>query len=160
MVKAVQELSKSNDSLKRQQRLSDSLYTSQIHNLMMIVADCYMHGQTLKSLQNNQGQGQNSDKDTLQVNLVNNEQAILYQNQPNPFDGSTVIRYFIPSDISDISYLVFYDIFGNELNKIEITEKGNGKVLVDTKNLSSGIYTYSIIINNIIIDTKKMICNK
>lgn len=86
-------------------------------------------------------------------------EAVLYQNEPNPFDGSTVIRYFIPEVSKGTAYIAFYDMYGKELKKIEITTKGFGKIDANTDNLASGIYTYSIIVNDVVIDSKKMMRN-
>lgn len=46
------------------------------------------------------------------------------------------------------------------MKKAELTVKGFGNINVSTENLASGVYSYSIIINNNVVDTKKMIRNK
>ena len=51
-------------------------------------------------------------------------------------------------------------MYGKELKKVEITSKGFSNINAITENLSSGIYSYSLIINDKIIDTKKMIKSK
>ncbi|MBI5539685.1 MAG: tail fiber domain-containing protein [Bacteroidia bacterium] len=96
---------------------------------------------------------------TLQVKLSNNNQTILYQNEPNPFGEKTVIRYFIPENSNGKTFIVFYDMYGKEMNRTEITSKGYGNMNVNAENLALGIYSYSIIINDKTIDTKKMIRN-
>ena len=53
--------------------------------------------------------------------------------------------------------IVFYDEFGNQINIFNIVETGNGQLNVTSSNLTSGIYSYSLIINDRVIDTKKMI---
>ncbi len=85
---------------------------------------------------------------------------ILYQNIPNPFgEGGTKIRYFIPGNI-DNSYVIFYDEFGSAINIFNIQESGIGELDVTSTNLSAGVYSYSLTINNKIIDTKKMVLQK
>jgi hypothetical protein len=106
----------------------------------------------------NSGSGQQSP--TTYVELVNNDQVILYQNEPNPFESTTTIRYFIPENISASVYISFYDMYGKEIKRNEIKERGFGKVEAGTENLTVGIYSYNIMINNKIIDTKKMIRTK
>lgn len=96
---------------------------------------------------------------SLQVELANNNQTILYQNEPNPFDGSTVIRYFVPENVSNAA-VGFYDMYGKEIKKLELNEKGFGKIEVNTENLAAGIYSYSIIVDDKTVDTKKMVRNK
>ncbi len=105
-------------------------------------------------------QKQNESITTLQVELANKNSVVLYQNEPNPFGNETVIRYFIPENMDGKTYVVFYDMYGKEMNSTEITTKGFGNLNVNTENLTSGIYSYSIIINDKTIDTKKMIRNK
>lgn len=112
-------------------------------------------GQRTNSCDDSQGKAET----TLEVELANNSEIILYQNEPNPFDGSTVIRYFIPENISG-AYIGFYDMYGKEIKNIQITEKGFGKIEASTENLASGIYSYSIIVNDKTIDTKKMLKTK
>jgi trimeric autotransporter adhesin len=158
LIVAVQELYKSNDSLKKQQSISDSLYTAQINNLITMITNCCIFEQTQKSMQN--FQDQNSNEDTIHIQLANNDQIILYQNEPNPFDNYTVIRYYIPENTLGEASVVFNDMYGNEIKKEEITVKGLNNIKANTDNLASGIYSYSLYVDGKLIDTKKMIRNK
>jgi hypothetical protein len=94
-----------------------------------------------------------------QIDIANNNKAVLFQNEPNPFDGATIIRYFIPENVSN-AYVVFYDITGKEVCKTEVKEKGFGKIEASTENLVGGIYSYSIIVDGKAMDTKKMLKSK
>ncbi|HET7002787.1 MAG TPA: tail fiber domain-containing protein [Puia sp.] len=127
LVEAIQELSKTDDSLK-----------AEIATLK-------------KTTESNPENANNSQ----QISLTSSN-VILYQNQPNPFSTNTVIRYFIPENTSGNAYIIFYDTYGNEINKREISQKGPGQIEVNSDNLASGIYSYSLVIDNKIIDTKKM----
>ena len=133
-------------AMQQQQKMIDSLKAD--------VAKCCT---ATERINNNDSQGKSET--TLQVELANKNETILYQNEPNPFDGSTVIRYFIP-ETSGNAYIGFYDMYGKEIKKLEIKEKGFGKVEANTENLASGIYSYSIIINDKMVETKKMMKNK
>ncbi|MHB1687480.1 MAG: T9SS type A sorting domain-containing protein [Ignavibacteriaceae bacterium] len=68
----------------------------------------------------------------------------LFQNHPNPFNPSTVIKY----DISKESFVTLkvYDILGREVVSLINEEKQSGKyqVTFNANNLSSGIYFYRI----------------
>lgn len=97
---------------------------------------------------------------TINIELSGIDQIILYQNEPNPFDGSTVIRYYIPENMQIEANLVFYDSYGNDIKKVEIKETGAGKIEANAQNLAIGIYSYSLIVNGKVMDTKKMIKNK
>lgn len=83
------------------------------------------------------------------------DQAILYQNSPNPFSDGTVIRYFIPENCS--ATLNFYNEFGNLIKIHKIVESGYGELILDSVNLSDGIYSYSLSVNGRMVDSKMMV---
>jgi hypothetical protein len=101
----------------------------------------------------------NTGETAINIRLETSHQVVLYQNEPNPFDNKTTIRYFTPENISK-AVIVFYDEFGRELKMVEVTENGFGKVEIDTENLASGVYTYSLIINGKVVETRKMLKQK
>ncbi len=91
---------------------------------------------------------------------------LLSQNFPNPFNPSTKIKYTIP--VVDANFvtttnvtLKVYDAIGREVKTLVNKKQsaGNYKVNFNVKNLGSGIYYYSLRINNNTI-TKKMIVLK
>jgi hypothetical protein len=144
------------DSLLSQQKKADSLLVAMVNDLMSRVENCCSQSSTPKSLLDNSGQKQG---DTLQVELANNDQIILFQNQPNPFNENTVIRYFVPENIIGTTSVIFYDMYGQEIKRVAITTKGFGNINVNSENLVSGIYSYSLFVDGKVIDTKKMIKN-
>jgi hypothetical protein len=86
--------------------------------------------------------------------------ATLWQNFSNPLGDETVIRYFVPEKTTSAN-IVFYDEFGNELKNMDLPYKGTkAELKISTPNLASGVYSYSLIVNGKIIDTKKMVKNK
>lgn len=100
----------------------------------------------------------NGDNNTQNVTLSNS--AILYQNAPNPFgSGGTKISYFLPEGTVGAS-MVFFDEYGNKLKEVELTQTGMGNVNINPGQLSNGVYTYSLVINGNIVDTKKMVFQK
>jgi len=82
----------------------------------------------------------------------------LEQNYPNPFNPSTTIEFYLPKN--GIVTMKLYDASGrlikNIMNNINYYA-GNQKILFTDKNLSSGIYFYSLYFNGELIDTKKML---
>ncbi len=83
----------------------------------------------------------------------------LYQNNPNPFNPTTIISYSIPRE--SIVTLKVYDILGRQVATLVNEQKSAGtyKVNFNAENLSSGIYFYSLQTNEKII-TKKMLLIK
>ncbi|MHC1737840.1 MAG: YCF48-related protein [Ignavibacteriaceae bacterium] len=69
----------------------------------------------------------------------------LSQNYPNPFNPTTSIKYSINS--GSIVALKVYDILGRELMTLVNEEKtaGNHVVTFNAKDLSSGIYIYTLV---------------
>lgn len=79
----------------------------------------------------------------------------LYQNYPNPFDKSTIIKFRLPKDLNSAT-IYLYDLNGNQIKSYSIHE--SDEVLeIKAAELSPGIYLYSLMINGNIVDTKKMI---
>jgi hypothetical protein len=56
--------------------------------------------------------------------------------------------------------MIFYTNNGTILKTMQINERGAGSVTVYASNLSSGIYTYSLIADGKVADSKKMVCTK
>ena len=83
----------------------------------------------------------------------------LYQNAPNPFTESTVIRCDIGRGVSD-AVLYLYDMNGRQIDSRMIAERGATEVTIEGGSLDAGIYMYSLIADGQVIDTKRMILTK
>ena len=85
---------------------------------------------------------------------------VLHQNYPNPFNGSTKIRFEI-NKRGTVSIDIF-DITGKKLMELVNKQFTSGEYEVDytTNENSSGIYFYSLRVDGILMDTKKMIVLK
>ena len=82
--------------------------------------------------------------------------AVLYQNTPNPFSESCVVRCSIPQNVKDALFCI-YDYNGRQIQSRRISERGQVQVVVDGNNLEPGIYLYSLIVDTEIVDTKRMV---
>ena len=84
----------------------------------------------------------------------------LSQNFPNPFNSSTIIRYKVIYS-SDVKIKLF-NIEGKELYVLvnEKQSRGSYEILFNSTDISSGIYFYSLYLDNNLVDTKKLIVNK
>ena len=84
----------------------------------------------------------------------------LCQNYPNPFNGNTVINFEIP--ISGNAKITIYNILGKEIEILKnfYIKAGKYAFNFEAKGYSSGIYFYSLSVNNSMIDTKKFIILK
>jgi len=90
------------------------------------------------------------------VELSDKNVVVLNQNVPNPFAETTVITYNIPADFSNAQVL-FYDNNGKLIKTVDVKAKGKGVLNVFANDLTNGIYSYSLVVDGIITDTKRMV---
>jgi len=132
LVKAVQELSKTNDSLKEQV----ANLQSQINEIVQQISN-FKLGNISSSFNG----------------------SFLKQNEPNPFNRNTIIGYTIPAKATT-AVLIITDINGQILKSYGLNDRGEGQTIINGGELSAGIYFYSLVIDGNKMDTKKMILTK
>ena len=102
----------------------------------------------------------------LKVDFSKNipDNYVLHQNFPNPFNASTCIRYDLP--MKSIVNITIHDMMGRSVRNYNLLmqEAGKKKIIWDGvnnqgKNISAGIYLYSIEAGKF-IQTKKMVLLK
>lgn len=106
--------------------------------------------ETIAAMQNGDGR---PDASGQQRNAV---VASLSQNRPNPFKASTVIECMIPGGVSE-AFICVYDLNGSQKLRRDITERGNTSVTIEGNRLPAGMYIYTLIIDGVEIDSKRMI---
>jgi hypothetical protein len=136
LVKAVQELSSENDSLKS------------------VISDIQSEISGLKSLMLS---GNNNSSITGKGVTVN-QQTGLGQNIPNPFNHTTTINYTLPQSHNGgtSAKIIITDKAGKVLKEINVSGSGKGSVRVDGSTLTGGAYNYSLYVAGKMIDTKQM----
>lgn len=81
----------------------------------------------------------------------------LYQNQPNPFTETTVIRYELPQGTRGAGLQVF-DMQGRKVMERELPQGiGTGQEEIKGNSLQPGMYTYSLVVSGKVMDSKKMV---
>jgi len=157
-IKAIQEMAKRNDE---KNNTTDALQ-KQIDALKKQNEEQQKQIDELKAvvLKNSQQQGitQHPSADPLSKSIVAFVPS-LEQNAPNPFNNSTTIHYILPQKFTN-AQIVITDNAGKAVKQINISGAGKGRINVDAATLSSGAYTYSLIVEEKIIGTKKMILAK
>lgn len=83
-------------------------------------------------------------------------EAVLFQNNPNPFSRDTEIKVSLPEATGQANIIV-YTLEGKQLKSIPIPERGNVSVKIMANELSAGMYLYTLIVDNKVLDTKRMI---
>jgi hypothetical protein len=99
-----------------------------------------------------------SIEQTIGINqqVASTNGAILYQNTPNPFSQTTIVKCFVP-DASKTASLLVFDMNGSLKKTFSINEKGTVNTTINASQLVPGMYYYTLLIDGQEIDTKKMI---
>lgn len=80
----------------------------------------------------------------------------LGQNQPNPFNQNTTVKYFIPQQTNN-ALIKITNVNGVEVKSITLTQKGNGQINIEAGGLTAGIYFYSLYMDGKKTDTRQMV---
>ncbi|HMQ68153.1 MAG TPA: T9SS type A sorting domain-containing protein [Ignavibacteria bacterium] len=96
------------------------------------------------------------------VNIISHNQPEgfeLFQNYPNPFNPNTIISYSLRNSAN--VKLKIFDVLGNEVSELVDQKQNSGsyKITFDGAGLSSGIYYYTLNVDNILL-TKNMLLLK
>ncbi|MBL0328260.1 MAG: tail fiber domain-containing protein [Bacteroidetes bacterium] len=91
------------------------------------------------------------------VELSDVKSIVLDQNTPNPFAEQTSITYNLTDGVQK-AQMLFYNVDGKLINSVELdTKQGRGQLNVFASDLSNGMYTYTLVVDGIIIDSKRMV---
>ncbi|MFN5460177.1 MAG: T9SS type A sorting domain-containing protein [Bacteroidota bacterium] len=91
------------------------------------------------------------------ISSANLKQFHFTNPQPNPTNGYTAIRYDFPFEAN--AKIKIYNAVGTLIKEIKLEEK-SGKIILDTEEMTSGIYFYSLVVNDKISGTRKLIVTK
>jgi hypothetical protein len=81
----------------------------------------------------------------------------LLQNTPNPFSKTTTIKYSVDESNRSASIYIF-DLQGTLVKSYNnINKQLNSSVIIDAENLSPGMYIYTLVVNDMEVDSKRMI---
>jgi hypothetical protein len=129
IIKGMQELSKQNEELQKQLK-------------------------ELKAAKITSSPGDVSAQSATKIMLTN---ASIGQNSPNPFAGTTSIRYNLPAGFK-VAQIVIKDNNGKTIKQVQLsTTTGEGTVNIDASTLGSGTYNYTLLVDGKVIENKKMI---
>ena len=93
---------------------------------------------------------------TPESTATNRNNSILYQNIPNPFNGTTSIKYYIPYNKNN-GAIVFSNNSGQIIDNIKLENFGEQELFFNGDSLASGIYYYTLFVDGRKVDSKKMI---
>ena len=87
------------------------------------------------------------------------QQSFLAQNRPNPFQENTIVDYVLPANVNN-AYIQVTGLDGKVLGKVAITETGKGQVTIQSKNYPAGTYFYSLVLDEQVMETKRMVLTR
>lgn len=84
------------------------------------------------------------------------EENTLFQSIPNPTDKDALVNYFLTNEKSN-SQIILFSQEGKDLESHSLEKKaGSGSIRLSLDGLTSGTYMYSLIVDNKVIDTKRL----
>jgi hypothetical protein len=142
------------NELQQQVETMQTIVSSQEQEIVALknkIVDCCTNNNFKQKSKQYQGE---------ELNMEGSDQeGKLYDNIPNPFTSNTEIQFEIPENATS-AYLLIYTLQGAELKSYTLTQKGLGSITISGSELAAGMYLYTLLIDNKIIDTKRMILTK
>jgi hypothetical protein len=146
LTQAIQEQNNTIDSLQIQLKA----LASQVANIQNC-CNSNKGGSSLKSDDISDAESTNQTS-----NLSTNTSVKLYQNAPNPFKESTIIKLEIPETVGN-AMVCIYDLNGRQLKCLTVGGHGTTSVQIFGNELTAGLYHYALIADGALIDTKTMV---
>ena len=143
LVKSVQELSREND--EKDSLISD--LQTQVNEKDSLISDLQTQFNDLQSMITKALNG-----------IPITSSGYLKQNAPNPFSRNTVISYQVPHNAGHAQIRIT-DVTGR-LIKVFNAAKGEGKINIRNGELPAGTYSYTLYVDNNIVDTRQMVMLK
>lgn len=151
LVKAVQELDANNASAAQENDKRDSILNIQQQQILALTMQ-------IKELEAMMAANQQPMEDGM-VRITANTgsaQPLLGQNIPNPFESNTIIPFRIPKNCADASIL-FTEISTGRIVRVIPVSCGETQLSIDAGMLSSGTYSYSLIVDGELVATRQMV---
>lgn len=154
MLKGMQEISKKNDELG----MMNGELKTKAANQQEVNEDLQLQINELKALI--KGTITSATEKNSQSVTLNSGEVALAQNVPNPpVNNATRIGYNIPNGTTKAE-LIITDIYGKKIKQIALNNTGKGLLNVDTNGLAAGTYSYTLLVDGKVIETKKMIITR
>lgn len=131
----------------------------EINTLKTTIADQQRQIDELKIMMERLLEKQTEAGDGSNTVLPLEQKVNLSQNFPNPFYETTTISYSLPED-SGNARLEIRSVDGKLLTTLPLTKSGKGQVQLEAGSLPAGTYHYSLVIDNEVLATKRMVLTK
>jgi len=81
----------------------------------------------------------------------------LYQNKPNPFNQQTELPYFLVEGTTSAEIVVYELLSGKIIERYPIEGHGYGRIYLSADDMPAGVYIYSLKVQGIEVDTRRMV---
>ncbi|MEO9850959.1 MAG: T9SS type A sorting domain-containing protein [Reichenbachiella sp.] len=114
--------------------------------------------ETLVSINSNKNSGMQGTSPNHSDQIIgnDNDEGLLKQNYPNPFQTETKIQFELPSNFSSAK-IVISDMNGRQLITFDSFTSKDNQIQIGRDRLSKGTYFYHLLVDDSHISTKKMI---
>jgi hypothetical protein len=126
---------------------------ARIARLEALVQQLAANGEMSRVLQKNAGS-------SVELKHPAVSEALLYQNDPNPFDKTTHIGYYLPESVVKAELVIYQATNGKEMRRITLEARGNSEIAVNASEFESGSYYYMMLADGNVIAGKNMIVVK
>lgn len=90
------------------------------------------------------------------VKNTNGFTSLLYDNVPNPFSTTTKIPFYI-DDNAKTALIRIYNNQGLMVKSIAIDSRGDGYISIEKSDLNVGVYSYTLFVDGLVVDSKRMV---
>ena len=158
LVNAVQQLKKENDTHLQQKEDQMAQLNARLQEKDTQMEALQQENETLEARLTRLEQLLNQQPGASSANTSAESEAgaRLWQNVPNPTEGTTRIRYRIPQQAGQ-AQISLYSLKGELLQNFPITQRGEGELSVNTTTLPEGVYLYRLLVEGKQVDAKKLL---
>ena len=94
----------------------------------------------------------------IATNTLDEGWGSISQNTPNPFTGQSTVRVSVPDDASD-AYIDILTLNGASVKRIPVSN-GLSEVSLSSFEFAPGTYLYTLVVNEKVSETRRMIVNR
>ena len=84
------------------------------------------------------------------------DNPLLFQNEPNPFNDFTTVKYYLPNTVNTASLKIFASN-GQLVKELRLDGTGHGSVIIPISMVENGTYLYTLFVDGVTVASKSMI---
>lgn len=96
-----------------------------------------------------------NESNSTGVNSTETASSYLFQNNPNPFNSTTEINYYVSATVK-VAAIHIFDMQGNMIKSFPLKGNGKGNISINGSELKAGMYIYNLVTDGQEADIKRM----